>query len=137
MSFAYLATPYSKYKDGLEAANIMASKHAATFIGKKVNVFCPIAHSHSISVYGDLQAKDHGVWMPLDFAFCEESYALIVVLEDGWKESYGVQEEIKFFQKRGKPIYYWEPGTDIDINFLQALRLDEACHDLNVKRAVV
>lgn len=114
MSFIYLATPYSKYKDGLEAANAMASRHAAEFIKMKFPVFCPIAHSHSISVHGGLTAKDHGIWMPLDYAFCDAAFALVVALEEGWETSYGVQKEIQFFERAKKPIYYWAPTLALE-----------------------
>lgn len=129
MSFLYLASPYSKYHLGLEEANKMASKYAGEFIKLKFPVFCPIAHSHSISVHGDVSAKDHSVWMPLDFAFCDTAFALVVTMEPGWKESYGVQEEIKFFQKRGKPIYYWEP-PEITNELISELQRDWACDKL-------
>lgn len=109
MSFIYLATPYSKYKAGLDEAFKMASRHAGQFIGLKFPVFCPIAHSHPISLYGGLAAKDHGIWMPLDFAFCDAAFALVVVTEDGWEESYGVQKEIEFFTELKKPIHYYNP----------------------------
>lgn len=111
MSFIYLATPYSKYAGGIEEANKMASRYAAEFLKLKFPVFCPIAHSHSISVHGGMSAKDHGVWMPLDFAFCEAAFALVVALEPGWKESYGVQKEIVFFKELNKPAYYWQPPS--------------------------
>lgn len=128
MSFIYLATPYSKYAGGLEAANAMASRIAADFIREKFPVFCPIAHSHSISIHGELTAKDHGIWMPLDFAFCEAAFALVVVLEAGWKESYGVQKEIEYFGELGKPIYYYDPAIPVvkDRTLLGELAMDWA-----------
>jgi hypothetical protein len=36
---------------------------------------------------------------------------LIVAHMDGWDQSYGVGEEIKFFEDSGKPIYDLNPVT--------------------------
>lgn len=134
MSFIYLATPYSKYKDGLEAANAMASRHAADFLRLKFPVFCPIAHSHSIAVHGGLTAKDHSIWMPLDFAFCEAAFALVVATEDGWEQSYGVGMEIKFFKEMNKPIYFWSPADKLVTHYqlIADLERDWECHKQKV-----
>lgn len=125
MSFIYLATPYTKYEQGIEAAFQMACRHAGEFLRLKFPVFCPIAHSHPISEYGGMSAKDHGIWMPLDFAFLDSSFALVVALEPGWQESYGVQEEIKYFKKLNKPTYYWQPPLlEADQTLIQELAMD-------------
>lgn len=121
MSFIYLATPYSKFKGGIEEANRLASLYAGEFIKEGLPVFCPIAHSHSISVHGNLSAKDHGVWMPLDFAFCDAAFALVIATMDGWDESYGINEEIKYMTKLRKPIYEWQPPTISDKTGLLAV----------------
>jgi hypothetical protein len=109
MSFIYLATPYTKFKGGLEEANRLASKYAGTLLEAKLPVFSPIAHSHSIAVHANLAGKDHSIWMPLDFAFTEAAFALVVCKMQGWDESYGLGLEIDFFLKNKKPIYYWQP----------------------------
>lgn len=136
MSFIYLATPYSKYPKGIEAANEMASRYAARFIELGFPVFCPIAHSHSIATHGGLTAKDHGIWMPLDLAFMESAFALVVALEDGWKESVGVQKEIDYFYVHKKPIYYWTPPTVSERrDLLCNLNRDWECHQRKQKSA--
>jgi len=73
MSFIYLATPYSKFKKGLDEADRLASFYAAVLIKEKLPVFSPIAHSHAIAKHGKLAGKDHLIWMPLDFAFTESA----------------------------------------------------------------
>lgn len=109
MSFIYLASPYSKYTDGLVEANRLACVYTGEFIKHKLPVFCPIAHSHAIAVNADLAALDHSVWMPLDFAFTEAAFAMVVCQMQGWKESYGISKEIEFFEMNKKPIFYWTP----------------------------
>lgn len=136
MSFIYLATPYSKYPAGIEAANIMASKYAARFIELGFHVFCPIAHSHSIAMHGNLTAKDHDIWMPLDLAFMESSYALVVALEEGWDKSVGVQMEIEYFNTHKKPVHYWTPPTLADRpELIDRLRLDKIWYQSTKREA--
>ena len=46
MPFWYLATPYSKFPGGLDAAYVEACKAQALLIKAGVPVFCPISHTH-------------------------------------------------------------------------------------------
>ena len=64
MSYYYLATPYSKYPGGPEAAFQMACRQAAILIKAKIPVYCPIAHTHPIAVQNDMDPFDHGIWLP-------------------------------------------------------------------------
>lgn len=107
-SFSYLATPYTRYPLGMEAAADHASIIAAELMLKGVKVFCPIAHSHSIAkVYPELNA--HEFWMSVDRPFMVAAKALIVATMDGWDVSRGVLEEIDAFKQMGKPIYVFNP----------------------------
>lgn len=136
MSFIYLATPYSKYKDGLEEANRLACEYTATLIKHKLPVFCPIAHSHNLAVNTDLAAMDHSIWMPLDFAFTEAAFAMVVCCMDGWDESYGVKKEIEFFKDNNKPIYYWNP-PELSKDLLYDLKEEFLCHKQTHKSILV
>lgn len=69
-----------------------------------VNLFSPIAHSHPISVFGDLTQTDHTLWMRVDYPMMRAAMGLIIVEMPGWKDSIGVQEEIGFFEKQEKPV---------------------------------
>lgn len=148
MSFIYLATPYSKYKDGQEVANKLASFYAGEIIKEGLPVFCPISHSHAISVNSDLAAKDHSIWMPLDFAFTEAAFAMVVCMMSGWDDSYGIKKEIEYFKAHNKPIYYWEPiyrsigGAEgfllpIPTKLLNELKRDFECHKEKVTNKFV
>lgn len=59
MSFYYLATPYSRYAAGIEAAFQAASEQAAILVRHGIPVFCPIAHTHPIAIHGDIDPFDH------------------------------------------------------------------------------
>jgi nucleoside 2-deoxyribosyltransferase len=102
----YLASPYSKFEKGHEEAFKEAAKAAATLLKRGLRVFSPIAHSHPIAVYGDIDKVDHDFWLRLDIAILDECDGLLVVMMPGWKESLGVQAEISHAEKTGKPVSY-------------------------------
>lgn len=112
--FQYLATPYAKYAHGREMAYTHACIAAAALIKQGVFVFCPIAMSHGISVWGEMDGSDHDVWIPLDHAFMSAASGLIVVQMPGWRDSVGVDIEIQTFRSAGKPIQYmqWPMGLE-------------------------
>lgn len=48
----YLATPYSKFEGGLEAAFRAAAEVAAKLVRQGESVYSPICHTHPIAIYG-------------------------------------------------------------------------------------
>lgn len=138
MSFIYLASPYSKYKDGQDAATALVCMYTAELIKAKLPVFSPIAHSHTISINTDLAAKDHSVWMPLDFAFTEAAFAMIVCMMEGWDESFGVRKEIEYMKAHDKPIYYWgKPENGLTPGLIRGLQQRYEDHKENVTNKFV
>ena len=111
--FQYLATAYSKAPNGIEIAFRDACRWAAKFIDTGVPVFSPIAHSHMIAIYGNLDPLDHRIWLPVDRPMMEAATGLIVVTSDGWQTSIGIAYEIEQFRKMNKPVLYWIPGDSI------------------------
>lgn len=108
----YLATPYTKYKGGkLDDAFSDASEIAAALVTIGIRVYSPIAHCHPIATFGALDPLDHTLWIPFDEAMMDAADCLIVAHMDGWDTSYGVQHEVDFFAKDGKPIFDLDPAT--------------------------
>ena len=107
-SFWYIATPYSKYPAGREQAFIDASKIAAKFVKAGIPAFSPIAHTHPVAEYGEIDPYDHKIWLPFDAPFMALAYGLIVCKLDGWDKSIGIAHEIEAFKKAGKPVLYME-----------------------------
>lgn len=110
MSFFYLATPYSKYHEGIDAAWKMACHQAALLVSAGIPVYSPIAHTHPIAIEGGIDPLDHGIWIPADRPFMESAKGLIVCEMDGWDESLGVSIEIEAFKEMNKPVVYMTPG---------------------------
>ena len=105
----YLGTPYTKYKDGIEAAFMDAARLAAIMLSAGVKVYSPIAHTHPLAVHGNLDPLDHEIWLPFDRAMMEACAAMVVGMLPGWNESYGVQHEINVFRVAGKPVHFLDP----------------------------
>lgn len=112
MSYWYIGSPYSKYPGGLQEAFRIACAETARFMAAGVPVFCPIAHSHSVAQHGDLPKKDHDFWMSVDKPMVDAAIGLIVLTMEGWRESEGLQQEIKWFKEARKPIRYLRPTTE-------------------------
>ena len=107
--FWYLATPYSKYALGREAAYQEACKQTALLVKAKVPVFCPIAHTHGPGETGIVE-NDLETWLVADRPFMDAAKGLIICGMDGWSVSAGIAAEIDVFQAACKPIIYMSPG---------------------------
>jgi hypothetical protein len=111
--FYYLATPYSKYPGGLDAAAEEACRVAGAVIKRGLVVYSPIAHSHAIAHTPgvNLDAASHEIWMRVDEVFVDRSMGLIVVDMDGWRDSKGVGIEIGWCRDAKKPMFLLDPVT--------------------------
>lgn len=111
MSYWYLATPYSKYPAGIEAAFIVACQQAALLIRNNIPVYSPIAHTHPVAVNGDIDPLDHSVWIPADLPLMHQAKGLIVCKMESWESSKGIGVEIAEFRKAGKPVIFMDQNV--------------------------
>ena len=111
----YLATPYSKYPKGIEAAFALAAGQAALFARAGIPVYSPIAHTHPIAMIGELDPYDHAIWLPFDHPLMVAAKGLIVLMAESWEQSYGMKVEIDQFKAAGKPVVYMTPGILPDL----------------------
>ena len=110
IGFQYLASPYSKYAGGLDAAAEEASRNAGLLIKAGIPVFCPISHSHAIAEATGIDPLDLHLWLAADRPLMEKADGLIVLMMDGWELSQGIFAETTCFQAMRKPITYMQPG---------------------------
>ena len=110
-SLAYLGTPSSLYRGGIEAAFRAAARLTARLLKTGMNVYSPIAHTHPVAVYGKLDPLDHKLWLSFDEAMMERCDSLIVAHLRGWETSQGIFYEMHHFRKAGKPIFDLDPKT--------------------------
>lgn len=107
----YLATPYTKYPDGLGAAHHLACWQTSLLVRAGVSVFSPIAHSHMVAMIGGIDPRNHDVWLPICAPFMTLCRGIIVLQADGWRQSYGMAHETAEFARMGKPQIDMLPGV--------------------------
>ncbi len=110
MTFWYLASPYSKYPRGIEAAHRLACEETGRLIRAGVPAYSPIAHSHPIAAACGMDPYDHRIWMPAGCPMMRAAFGLIMLSAEGWEESYGMNLERETFEADGKPIIWMDPG---------------------------
>ena len=112
----YVASPYS-HPDWHERQDRFRKvcQVCARLIRKGLTPFSPIAHTHPIAVYGDLNKVDWESWKRFDLEMIRHCGALYVLTISGWKESTGVQAEMIEAKRLGIPIKFIdEDGNEID-----------------------
>lgn len=103
-----MASPYSHPDPEVRLERFRAACKAAAYLMKSdKKVFAPIAYTHPLEEHTGKQTHDW--WMSQDYPFIVAANELIVLTLEGWEESKGVQEEIRFFKLNGRPITYMEP----------------------------
>lgn len=108
---AYLATPYTKYRMGLDQAFQDAARIAAHLLAANIKIYSPIVHGHPLAMIGKLDPKDHKIWLPFNEKMLALSDVLIVAHLEGWQESIGTAHEIKSFMDTERPIFDCDPRT--------------------------
>lgn len=104
----YIACPYSHRDPGVQVARFHAvNEFAAKLSRDGVIVFSPISHTHPITQYGLPCGWEF--WERFDRAYLEICGRMIVLMLSGWKESTGVQAEIKIAAELGMPVSYVAP----------------------------
>lgn len=107
----YLATPYTKYKDGLHAAFTAAARINGSLRTIGIQAYSPIVHDHSIALISGMDPLDHAIWLPFNNTMMKVCTALIVGRLAGWDTSKGVAHEIETFRAAGKPIFDLDPDS--------------------------
>jgi hypothetical protein len=104
----YLAGPYSSHSASEMHNRFEALNRIASNLMKDGHlIFSPISHTHPIAMAGNLPTG-WDFWEKYDSVMLSCCKKLIVAKLDGWKESRGVQAEIKIAQKLGLEIEYLE-----------------------------
>jgi hypothetical protein len=119
--FWYLASPYSKYrrngvhysernlKDNLHLSHAwedVMSIHSRLIEAHGLKVYSPIGTGHPVSVDAGIDPYSHDFWLKLDKNFVEQAFGLIVAGMLGWRDSFGIGQEIKWFGEAQKPRYF-------------------------------
>lgn len=111
MKKIYLATPYSHNDPAIRQKRYEEINRVASSLMKQGHiVYSPISSTHQIAVDCELPT-DFKYWEASCKAFIEWCDVLVVYESDGWKESIGVQAEIKYACFIGKPMVFIMKGV--------------------------
>ncbi len=104
----YLASPYSHPDPAVREQRFRAACRAAVALLRAGHlVFSPITHSHPLAQHG--LPGNWQFWERYDREFLERCDEVVVLMLPGWKESVGVQAEIRIAGELGKPVRYLAP----------------------------
>lgn len=115
--YFYLASPYSKWapdlprEQALDAAAVVIAEVAGAIMKHGITVYSPIVHSHAIALAADIDPLSHEIWLPLDKPMFECAHGLLVAALPGWRDSYGIGEEIKWAAELKKPRFLVDPES--------------------------
>lgn len=107
----YLASPYSKYPHGLNAAAQEIARVAGALLKRGIPVYSPIVHSHWICRAAGIDPLAHDFWMGVDHPHMVAAHGLILTTMESWGESAGMKAEAETFNAMGKPIARLDPQT--------------------------
>lgn len=104
MKKIYLASPYSSNNKEIEEQRFKAiCKIAGELILKGYFIFSPIAHSHSIHIYGNLKSKT-AFWEKFNNSWIDWCDELWIANMPYWFDSKGISREVKYAKSIGKKI---------------------------------
>ena len=106
----YLASPYSHPDPAIRHERFHAAcGAAASLLLAGHAVFSPIAHCHPLVEHG--LPTHWGFWERLGREHLERCNEVVVLMLDGWRESVGVQAEVRIAAELGKPVWYTARGV--------------------------
>lgn len=103
----YLCSVYSLNADAelMEKRYNYAAKRTAKFMIEGHTIFCPINHCHPIAVQWDMP-KTWDFWRRHDLNYIAASDVVWVLKMPYWKDSVGINAEIKFAREIGKHVVF-------------------------------
>lgn len=113
LGLTYIASPYTAFTGArewprdvqLQVAFKLVCEAAAKFVKAGIPIFCPIAHSHPIALYGKVDPESHDIWIEQDKAVLSVCKRLVIIPMPGWRTSKGIAMELEIAKGLGIPCY--------------------------------
>jgi len=100
----YLASPYTHQDPEVVNARVTAiNAHAALLMSQGHIVFSPISHSHYIAIENNLPTTFE-FWRKQNHEFIVWCNFVMVLRLDGWEESKGIADEIRYAKSINKVV---------------------------------
>lgn len=104
----YIAAPFGKIEDKESLMNYVTNYSATCFL-EGFLVICPLTMGYNFGLKRpELFEKSTSWWMQWCRELMKKCVAIDVLMIDGWEDSLGVQEEIKFAKSLNIKINYIE-----------------------------
>lgn len=104
----YLASPFTKYPDGHEAAWLEISRIRGELLNMGIYSYSPIAESWGAVKQLKLPT-DHKFWSGDNLSKMRPATGIIIAMMDSWTESDGLKGEMEWFKKEQKPFVWLTP----------------------------
>ena len=100
----YLASPYTNQDPEIVSARVKAiNAHAALLMNQGHIVFSPISHSHYIAIENNMPTTFE-FWQKHNHDFIVWCNLVMVLRMNGWQESRGVVDEIRYAKSINKKV---------------------------------
>ena len=106
--FWYMASPYGRHPLGTQHAYQVCVNETARLWRAGIVAFSPIVNTHPCSDH--LPEWEHEDWMRLDYVMCDAACGAILLADESWEISKGMQLEFDYFRNQFKPIFPMIPG---------------------------
>lgn len=107
----YLASPYSHKQLGVRIRRFeLAVEVTSKLLLRGHTVFSPIAYGHAMARN---IGTNYEVWKDFNDTMMRASEQLWVLMIDGWKDSRGIQYEIKFAGVLDIPVLFMTPDGEM------------------------
>lgn len=110
MHYWFIATPYSKHPEGLDAAFQAAVQARGLLLKHHIPCYSPIVHSHPVAMALGLDPRDLSIWLPTEKPMRMGACGVIMLREISWDTSTGMRYEWDEFREAGKPVVWMDPG---------------------------
>jgi hypothetical protein len=108
----YLACPYTHPSAVVRLQRFeLATRAAAKLIAQGLIVFSPITMTHPIDVQlaGTADTLGSEFWVSFDESFMNFCSEMAILRVNGWENSPGVARERKYFESRGRKVWFIDP----------------------------
>ena len=104
----YLCSPYTHADESVITARYdEACKAIALLMRASVDIYSPIVHTHVLHARHGLP-MNYAFYRHMDESRIAASDGIVILMLNGWAESFGVGEECKFAESLYKPVIFWE-----------------------------
>lgn len=118
----YLASPYSDNSNSvMRKRYVEQGRLAVILIHKGYKLITPIEMCHNLSKRYKLPSG-YFYWKYRDRTLLQHCDGIIVCLMKGWDTSVGVTDELKYAQRLGIEIKFFNPITERFVNYKKAIK---------------